>query len=113
MLIINLYILSAWSAFAGQADIFLLPCPFKCLTGFDCPGCGFQRSLLALLRGDLQESFRLYPPAIPILITLVVALSARYLSQRDQPLLIKTLFLITGSIIMGSYLVKVFHPQAH
>lgn len=83
------------------------------MTGLDCPGCGFQRSLLALLKGDLQKSFQLYPPAIPILVTLVLALSARYLNQRAQPLLIKTLFLITGSIIMGSYLFKIFYLQAH
>jgi Protein of unknown function (DUF2752) len=29
------------------------PCPFKWLTGFDCPGCGNARALHALLHGDL------------------------------------------------------------
>lgn len=27
-------------------------CPFKLLTGFDCPGCGFQRALHAALHGE-------------------------------------------------------------
>lgn len=31
-------------------------CPFKLLTGWDCPGCGFQRFLHALLHGRLREA---------------------------------------------------------
>ena len=29
------------------------PCPFRSLTGLDCPGCGMTRGLHSLLRGDL------------------------------------------------------------
>nr|WP_221270987.1 DUF2752 domain-containing protein [Pedobacter sp. AK017] len=112
-MVIKIYIISVWSYLLDQADVFFLPCPFKALTGFDCPGCGFQRAVLELLKGNLPESFQLYPPAIPILITLAVALSARYLSKKNNPLLIKTLFLITGSIIIGSYLFKILYPHMH
>lgn len=28
-------------------------CPIKLITGFDCPGCGFQRALHATLNGDI------------------------------------------------------------
>ncbi|MDR6785886.1 hypothetical protein ABIE26_004645 [Pedobacter africanus] len=107
------YLLSAWSSFLDQADNFFLPCPFKALTGFDCPGCGFQRSFFALLKGDLQESFHLYPPTIPLLITFAVVLSARYLTGRNNDKLVKTLYLITGTIIIGSYLFKIFAPHQH
>ncbi|MGY0039876.1 DUF2752 domain-containing protein [Pedobacter sp. NJ-S-72] len=27
------------------------------VTGYDCPGCGFQRSFLALLKGDFYHFF--------------------------------------------------------
>lgn len=43
----------------------LLTCPFKYLTGIDCPGCGFQRSLIALVQGNFHQSLALYPPTIP------------------------------------------------
>ena len=36
--------------------------------GIECFGCGFQRSLIALLEGDLKESFFYYPPLLPILL---------------------------------------------
>lgn len=36
---------------------FGLPCPFRTLTGFLCPGCGVSRLCLALLRGDLAGAW--------------------------------------------------------
>lgn len=48
----------------GMAFYFLNPtdytwvpkCPTKCLTGWDCPGCGFQRALHAALHGHWAEA---------------------------------------------------------
>lgn len=33
-------------------------CPFRLLTGWDCPSCGSQRALHALLQGDLLLALR-------------------------------------------------------
>jgi len=33
-------------------------CPFKALTGWDCPGCGSSRMLYSLLHGDLAAAAR-------------------------------------------------------
>lgn len=54
---------------------FVPKCPFKLVTGLDCPGCGFQRALHALLHGKIAEAVRynlflLY--AIPYLVMLVI-----------------------------------------
>ncbi|MBB6499803.1 DUF2752 domain-containing protein [Pedobacter cryoconitis] len=109
----KIFILSAFSFLLEKADHYLLPCPFKYLTGYDCPGCGFQRSLLALLKGNFQESFHLYPPTVPILLTLIIGLSANYFWGSKSKILINVLFMITGSIIMISYLFKIFTPVVH
>lgn len=108
-----LHILSVWSSFLGQADVFFLPCPFKYLTGIDCPGCGFQRSLLALLKGNLQLSLKLYPATIPLLVTFATALPAKKLMPGKSELLIRILYLITGSVILISYLLKIFSGHVH
>lgn len=98
--------LFAFSVFLEKANNYLLPCPFKYLTGHDCPGCGFQRSLLALLRGDLKESLHLYPATIPILLTFVLGLAANHWWKPQSKVLIKTSFVITGSVILISYIFK-------
>lgn len=41
-------------------------CLIKAITGYDCPFCGFQRSVWAILRGDFVEAFH-YNPYIYII----------------------------------------------
>ena len=39
----------------------MIPCLSKTLFGVECLGCGFQRSLLLLLKGDFMAAFQMYP----------------------------------------------------
>ncbi len=39
----------------------LLPCPFHVFTGLNCPFCGGQRMIVALLHGQFAEAFWLNP----------------------------------------------------
>ena len=59
----------------NPAEHALIPkCPFKLLTGLDCPGCGFQRAAHALLHGHVREAigYNLFLPlALPYLLALV------------------------------------------
>ncbi|MDB5252250.1 MAG: hypothetical protein JWP27_1419 [Flaviaesturariibacter sp.] len=52
---------------ADWLEKLMLPCLVRSLTGHDCPGCGFQRSVVFLVRGDLARSVQLYWSTIPIL----------------------------------------------
>lgn len=86
----------------------LILCPFKKLTGIDCPGCGFQRSVVALLKGNITESLHLYPATIPLLITtLFVFLSFKF-NIDNRHVIKKTLYIITAFIIAGSYAFKMY-----
>ena len=40
-------------AFSPACNNFFPKCPFHLLTGFDCPGCGSQRAVHALLHGKI------------------------------------------------------------
>ena len=51
----------------------MLPCPYNQLLGISCPFCGFQRSFLALLHGDVVACLKLYPAMLPLLLALAVA----------------------------------------
>lgn len=39
------------------SSAFMPHCVFKTITGYDCPGCGFQRALHAALHGDLAVAW--------------------------------------------------------
>lgn len=47
-----------------------LPCPFRALTGWDCPLCGGTRMGGALLHGDVQAAFGFNPLALAGLVIL-------------------------------------------
>jgi hypothetical protein len=47
-----------------------LPCPFRALTGWDCPLCGGTRMGGALLHGDVQAAFGFNPLAFVGLVIL-------------------------------------------
>lgn len=48
----------------------MVPCQYNLFFGISCPMCGFQRSLVELLKGNFIESFLLFPALIPFLLTL-------------------------------------------
>jgi hypothetical protein len=104
------YLASCSLLFISWLQDHLLPCPFKYLTGIDCPGCGFQRSVLALLKGDVHQSFLLYPPTIPLLITAAWWLADSLFKLDNQKGMVKkTLFVVAALIITVSYTVKMAH----
>lgn len=107
----SIYSLSALFFIIGKADIFLLPCPFKYLTHFDCPGCGFQRSALALIQGDLAKSFDFYPPTIPFLMAILLGLFSAILKWNKNSKYLKAVYLVTGFVIALNYLYKIATHQ--
>jgi len=54
------FALSALYATTG----FGLPCPFRAITGWDCPLCGGTRMGVALLHGDVRSAFLFNPLAL-------------------------------------------------
>src|SRR6266850_5142624 len=60
----------------GKSGYFPL-CPFRALTGLNCPGCGTTRSLHQLLHGNRTDAFKLNPLLVIALPFLFWAL-ARY-----------------------------------
>jgi len=88
---------------------YLLPCLNKQLFGLECYGCGGQRSVLLLLKGDFHGALLMFPAIYPILILLVFVLfNLFYKFQYDYYIKIG-LILLTGFVLITSYLFKIFH----
>ena len=107
--VVSINIFCSRLVFINWLQNHLLPCPFKYLTGIDCPGCGFQRSIIELFQGNFHKSFLLYPPAIPLLIFFAYGLADKYF-KLDNPNshIKKILFVFTGTIVLVSYGVKIW-----
>ena len=48
----------------GWMEDHAIPCPFRALTGCDCPTCGMQRSIFLFLRGKFEASLEMHPAGI-------------------------------------------------
>jgi hypothetical protein len=95
----------------------MLPCGFKAIFGIDCPGCGFQRSCIALLKGHLSESFFLYPATIPIFLAAILLLIESRLPLKNSKLVRRVLYTSVLTIIFVSYSIKmarlyIYHTSA-
>jgi len=87
----------------------LLPCPFKYFTSIDCPGCGFQRAVIALFQGEWQKSFLLYPPTIPLLLFFMYGIADAFFKlDNNKGTLKKSLFIPVAAIVLISYSVKMW-----
>ncbi|NLV52905.1 MAG: DUF2752 domain-containing protein [Bacteroidales bacterium] len=69
-----------------STSLWVPKCPFHILTGWSCPACGLQRSLHAMLHGQLLQALAFnyfFIFSIPYAIVLVVAEVLKNLKRGD------------------------------
>ena len=81
-------------------------CAFREHTGLACPGCGMQSSLIALLKGNLLESLRLYPALLPLAGMFLFLAVHLVFKLKHGATVLKYLYLGNAALILGSYLYK-------
>ena len=69
----------AWLYAVDPSRAAVMPqCPFRLLTGWDCPGCGFLRATHALLHGRPAEAWAYNPFLVVSLPYLLLLLATEY-----------------------------------
>lgn len=84
----------------------MLPCMFKKIFGFDCIGCGMQRSFNFILHGEFGKAFHMFPA---IYTTILFCLSLiLYLvdKKRSRHKIVISLAIINVTIMIVSYTYK-------
>lgn len=82
---------------------FMPKCPVKLLTGWSCPGCGFQRAVHALLHGRFEEALKynlFFVYAVPYLCAILFA----NLVMKDERKL-KALKFLEGRFMAITYVI--------
>lgn len=65
-----------------EESIIAPKCPYKMLTGLNCPGCGGQRAVHAFLHGEFRQGFLYNPILLPALAYLAAIACSWLLSKR-------------------------------
>jgi len=89
-----------------EIEKYMVPCLSKKIFGLDCPGCGMQRSLLLVAKGEFSAACHLYP-AIYTSILFAIFLGFHLLDKtRNYSKIVIFLAIANGIIMMASYLYK-------
>ena len=85
-----------------------LACSWKQYIGIECPGCGMQSAFIALLKGNLTESFQHFPALVPMIVMLLILLVHLLFKLPNGAQILKILFIFTSSIMVISYIIRLF-----
>lgn len=85
---------------------YMLPCFTKKLWGIDCPGCGLQRAIVFLIKGDFSAAFEMYPAIYPMLALLSFVILDKLISFKFSSIITITLTILTVGTIITNYIFK-------
>lgn len=97
----------SWQNVIDWLSTHMATCPSKHFFHIDCPGCGMQRSIIALLEGDLEKSLSLYPATIPILLLLTFTAIHIKFKFENGGNIVKWGYIFCTIIIMTFYIYKI------
>lgn len=84
----------------------MMDCPYKKYFDMDCMGCGMQRSFVALLKGNLVESFYYYPALFPMLFMFLYLILHLIFKFKNGAKWLMYIFIINMSVVVISYVIK-------
>ena len=84
----------------------MLPCLNKKFFGFECMGCGLQRSVALLLRGEFVEAFKMYPAVYPLIFLFGFLGVNIFFKLKYSSKIIIGLSIITLAMMIGNYILK-------
>jgi len=87
----------------------MFPCFYKQIFGISCPMCGFQRSIIELLKGDFTESIFQFPALFPLLLTAFVFIVLKFLRSPRSKVVLQVMLLFDLTIMILTCVYKNFY----
>lgn len=85
---------------------FMIPCLNKKLFGFECMGCGLQRSVSLILKGEFVSAFFMYPAIYSLIILFAFIVLNIFFKFKHATKITNVLAIVTVVIIIVSYIIK-------
>ncbi|WP_241234703.1 DUF2752 domain-containing protein [Nonlabens ponticola] len=79
----------------------------KKIIGMDCPGCGIQRSISLLFKGEIIDSFLMYPGLFPLGFLLFFLTFDLFYKVKGTEHIKLWATIITIGTIITSYIIKI------
>ena len=73
----------------------------------DCMGCGMQRAIILLLKGEFAASFKMYPALFTLIFMFIYLGFHLIFNFKKGHLVLRYLFIINVIIILVNYLIKI------
>ena len=96
-----------------KVEDYMLPCLNKRLFGIECPGCGIQRSVAFLLKGDFAAAFHMYPAIYTLILLSGFLIINLFVKFKYQTIIKMSLIILNVLIILISYFIKLNHHTNH
>ena len=87
---------------------YMLPCLNKKIFGFECMGCGLQRSLSLIFHGNFIDAFYMYPAIYTLILFFAVAIFNLFKNFQYANKIIIVLAVVNVVIIVTSFIFKTF-----
>ncbi|PCJ98473.1 MAG: hypothetical protein COA50_02030 [Flavobacteriaceae bacterium] len=84
----------------------MLPCLNKRIFGIECPGCGLQRSMAFLLKGDFLEAFKMYPAIYTLILLFSFLMINNFVKIKHANKIIIGLSISSVVLILTNYILK-------
>lgn len=82
-------------------------CAFREHAGIECPGCGLQRSIIALMKGEVLESILLFPALLPLMAMFAFLGLHLAFKLKHGALVLKIFYISNAFLILGNYIFKI------
>lgn len=89
-----------------KIEDWMLPCPSKKFFGLECFGCGTQRAVLLVFRGDFAEAFYMFPAVYTLLLFLLFCVLNLIDRSRNYSKILIICAIINSLIMVFSYFYK-------
>lgn len=85
----------------------LLSCTWKQNIGIDCLGCGMQRAIISILKGNFIEAFKMYPAIYTLFFMFIyLGLHMKFNFKRGSQILLY-LFILNIVIMITNFILKI------
>lgn len=87
---------------------YMLPCLNKKLFGLECMGCGLQRSVVLIFKGEFVAAFYMYPAIYTLLLLFGFVILNSFKNYKHANKIIITLAILNLIIIIVNFILKTF-----